>query len=188
MKLSKESKIRVLENFYALDYIFFGKPLNEVKIKDDCNVCKHALVAEYLTSKASLLGTLVEIIKLADHSPKKLTESTNVEKIKEKAIKSGKIAVKNGKLLVCREQTKTEIKNLLVSCLSEGKKVDELNVIKEKAYSLAVDNLLIARTLSESKDVKKMNDWDGRIVEDAYKILRDSLVSSAIQIQKKISK
>jgi len=26
MKLSKESKIRVLEDFYAIDYVFFGKP------------------------------------------------------------------------------------------------------------------------------------------------------------------
>ena len=28
--LLKESKIRVLENFYALDYVFFGKSVNKV--------------------------------------------------------------------------------------------------------------------------------------------------------------
>ena len=37
--LQKESKIRVLENFYSLDYVFFGKPVQKMKGCCESNVC-----------------------------------------------------------------------------------------------------------------------------------------------------
>ncbi len=43
--LTKESKIRTLENFYALDYAFFGKPLKKVE------TCCEALAEDYITAK-----------------------------------------------------------------------------------------------------------------------------------------
>ena len=39
--LQKESKIRVLENFYALDNVFFGKPVQKMKS------CCEALAEDY---------------------------------------------------------------------------------------------------------------------------------------------
>ena len=52
-------------------------------------------------------------------------------------------------------------------------------MIREKAFSLAVDNLLIARVLSESLNMKALNTFEGRIVEDSYKVLRDNLCETA---------
>ena len=54
--------------------------------------------------------------------------------------------------------------------------------IRSKAFSLAIDNLLIGRAITESKKIKKLNSWDGRIIEDAYKVLRDNLVEAAMNI------
>jgi len=45
--LSTESKIRVLENFYALDYVFFGKPVQEVEF------CCPLVKEEYLSVKGA---------------------------------------------------------------------------------------------------------------------------------------
>jgi hypothetical protein len=54
--------------------------------------------------------------------------------------------------------------------------------IRSKAFSLAVDNLLVGRAITESKKFDKLNTWNGRLVEDAYKILRDNLIECAMNI------
>ena len=54
--------------------------------------------------------------------------------------------------------------------------------IREKAYRLAIDNLLVARALTEAKNIKSMNEWTGKIIEDSYKILRDNLCETAMMI------
>jgi len=71
--------------------------------------------------------------------------------------------------------------------LSKSKKnvdIDKLvqEKIRYKSYSLAVDNLLIGRIVNESKKFSKLNTWDGQIIEDAYKVLRDNLVEAAMNI------
>ena len=64
MKLKKESKIRVLENFYSLDYVLFGKPVSKV------DTCCPVFVEEYLSVKGALLSTVVEMYNLINYSPK----------------------------------------------------------------------------------------------------------------------
>ena len=61
--LLKESKIRVLENFYGLDYVFFGKPLTRVES------CCPLIKEDYLSVKGALLSVFVEMLKLVDHQP-----------------------------------------------------------------------------------------------------------------------
>ena len=48
--LSKESKIKILENFYGLDYVFFGKPVKEIQ------TCCAALVEDYVSVKGALMS------------------------------------------------------------------------------------------------------------------------------------
>ncbi len=81
-----------------------------------------------------------------------------------------------------KEALKQEIKDMISENTEiEPEEVVE-NKIKEKAFSIALDNLLIARTLNESVNLEKFNDWEGRIIEDAYKLIRDNLVESALLI------
>jgi len=178
--LSKESKIRVLENFYALDYVFFGKPLSEVE--NCCPIIKE----EYLSVKGALSSVVIEMLNLVKHSPQKLTENVKSSDLQKLAKKSAMIARENSMKIVKSEKSRMNIKTSLKEELQKDDTIDVSTVveekIREKAFSLAVDNLIIARILGESKNYKNLNDWTGKIIEDSYKILRDSLVESALSI------
>lgn len=180
--LSKESKIRVLENFKSLDYAFFGKPVKE------STVCCPFFIEEYLSIKGALLSVAVEMYKLIDHSPKVIKENITTEKLDKMAIKSAKVARENCKRLVSSANGRSDVKKALRESLTKVKtkkvNIDEMvqTEIRKKAYGLAIDNLIIGRAISESKNFKKMNSWDGRILEDAYKVLRGNLVEAAMNI------
>ena len=181
--LNKGSKARILENYHALDYVFFGKPVSKV------DVCCPVFVTEYVSIKGAVLSTLIEMYKLMEHKPtmpSKLDKKTLMEFAKKAAI----VSRDNSKKLVKSDKgmrdVRVSVQEAVASLKKRNKKVnvDKLteSKIKEKAYSLAVDNLLIARALRESKQISKLNEWDGKIIEDAYKVLRESLVESAISI------
>lgn len=180
--LSKESKLRILENFQAIDYAIFGKPVGKT------NTCCPFFVEEYVSAKGALLSVMIEMYKLIDHKPKVLKEAVSSDKLRKMAKKSASIARENCKTLVSSENGRKDVKKSLRESLSKVKtkkiNIDEMvqNEIKRKAYGLAIDNLLIGRAVTESKSYKKMNTWNGRILEDAYKVLRDNLVESAMAI------
>lgn len=180
MALNKETKIRLLENFYSLDYIYFGKPVKKV------DVCCPALVEEYLQVKGALISTVLEMYKLVDYKPATISEKVSVSMLHDMAKTSATIARENCEKLVSTESGKRDVKNEVVKVLSEDVDAKPEKVvaekIREKAYSLATDNLLVARTLAESNQYAKLNGWEGQIIEDAYKVLRDSLVESALDI------
>lgn len=182
MKLKKESKIRVLENFYSLDYVLFGKPV----IKE--NVCCPVFVEEYLSVKGALMSLVIEMYKLVKHSPETITEKVSEKSLRKMARESAIIARENCKKLVTskkgRKNVKIELRESLSKMNSKKVNIEKLvqDKIRTKAFSLAVDNLLIGRAITESKKIKKLNSWNGRIIEDAYKVLRDNLVEAAMNI------
>lgn len=180
MSLSNESKIRVLENFYAIDYALFGKSSKEM------TSCCPAIVEDYINLKGALLSIVTEIYQLVEHAPTPLTEKADTKKLKGMARSSAIIARENCKKLVATEQGRSDIKESLKEAITEDCDIDDVvqEKIREKAFALSVDNLLIARTLTECSDagVSKLNETSGKLLEDAYKILRDSLVESAVLI------
>lgn len=178
--LNKESKIRVLENFYAVDYTLFGKPVSKV------DICCAETIKEYLSVKGAMLSVIVEMYKLVEHAPDVINEKVTSKHIKKFAVKSAKIARENSQKLISSDKGKRDIKNELREyIIKEGSDdVETLieNKIQEKTFSLAIDNLLIARVVNEAKEFKNLNRMEGKILEDAYKILRDSLVELSIFI------
>jgi hypothetical protein len=178
--LSKESKIRVLENFYGVDYVLLGKPVG--KVQNCCPIVKE----EYISIKGALLSVFVEMLRLMDHSPQKLKEKVNSSDLRRIAKENAKVSRLASKKIVTTEQARQDIKGELKAALTENKKADIASLvetkIREKAFRLAVDHLLIARALNEAKNLESMNDWTGRIVEDSYKILRDSLCETAMML------
>ena len=101
---------------------------------------------------------------------------------KENAI----IARKNSKTILESEDGKKKLQ------LEVGKNVENFSeadtaeivdfTIHEKAMQIALDNLLIARMMNENTVLEKMQTFEGVILEDAYKTLRDSVVEKAIEI------
>ncbi len=178
--LLKESKIKVLENFYAIDYILFGKPLT--KMESCCPIIKE----EYLSVKGAFLSVFIEMLKLVNHKPKKLTEKIKTKNLLKNARIIAQESRNNSQNIVSSIKSRNNIKVELKEALKEDNKINVQGFIekriREKAFGMAIDNLLIARTMSESKDYQKLNEWSGKIIEDSYKILRDSLVDSAVSI------
>lgn len=178
--LLTESKVRTIENFYALDYVFFGKPL--AKMESCCPILKE----EYLSVKGALMTVFIEMMKLTDHTPKEMAGKIGSKKLMEQAKSWAKIARANAQKIVVSEQSRKDIKAEIKEALSENSKLDPTSLveekIREKAFRLAVDNLVIARLLSESIEPNAMNSWEGQIVEDSYKILRDGLCEAAIAL------
>jgi len=178
--LSKESKIRVLENFYALDYVFFGKSVATVES------CCPLLKEEYLSIKGALLSVFVEMLKLVNHTPKVLETQVDSKLLMQSARKTAKIARENAQRIVSTDKSRNNIKESLKAMIKEDKELDISatieSQIRTKAFGLAVDNLLLARVVAESSTFDKLNEWEGTIVEDSYKILRDNLIESAYEI------
>ena len=178
--LSKESKIRVLENFYALDYVFFGKPAARVES------CCPLLKEEYLSIKGALLSVFVEMLKLVDHNPSGLEEQVNTKLLMQSARQTAQTARENAQRIVSTDKSRANIKEILKAMIKEDKTLDISatieSQIRTKAFGLAVDNLLLARVVSEAKSFDKLNEWEGTIIEDSYKILRDNLIESAYEI------
>ena len=175
--LSKESKMRVLENFYGLDYVFFGQPLKEV-----ANCCP-LIKEDYLSIKGALLSVFIEMLKLVEHAPDPIQEKVRTPQLLEMA-KDGAISAREAaERVVTTEKARQDIKYELKEMVEENQTVDVPALveamIREKAFSLAVDNLLIARILNESLNMKALNTFEGRIVEDSYKVLRDNLCETA---------
>lgn len=182
MRLKKESKIRVLENFYSLDYALFGKPITEM------DVCCPVFTEEYMSVKGALMSLVVEMYKLIKHTPETITEKVDSVQLKKNAKHNAIIARENCQKLVTSQKGRKAVKESLRESLAHSKSsdgdVEKLvqEKIREKAFSLAVDNLIIGRAITESKKFDKLNTWNGRILEDAYKILRDNLVECALNI------
>ena len=178
--LSKESKIRVLETFYGIDYVFFGKNVKEVV--NCCPIVKE----EYLSLKGALLSVYVEMLKVMDHKPAVLKEKVSSKRLVKMARESAKAAREASKRIVKTEQARRDIISEMKETFKKDKSVNVSKLvetkIREKAFRLAIDNLMVARSLLEAKDLKSMNDFTGKIIEDSYKILRDNLCETAMII------
>ncbi len=181
--ISKESKIRVLEGFYGVDYLFFDKPLTSVNVDP-------ALAENYLLLKSALSSIMIEMFKIVDHQP--IIESVVDAKVLHEWAKREAVAAKGiCKRLVLTEAGVSDVKAQVRELLEYDKQAVEEkgieNVIKEeverKAYSLAIDTLLIAKMLKESKNYQGLNEVEGRLVEDSYKIIRDSLIEAGQAIK-----
>jgi hypothetical protein len=185
-KLSKESKVQVLENFYGLDYVFFNKPIKEL------DYCCPALAEEYINLKGALMSIFVEMLKLMEHDPEKIEGKIDVKQIRENAsVSADRSRFAASKLMQTKaamESIKDSLmENIAITESEEGDDAIEPKEfvefqIKTKSFALAVDNLMLAKPLSEANDVNAMVSFEGNLLEDSYKILRDGLCECALII------
>jgi len=177
--LTKESKIRILENFISMDYLFFGKPIHEMDVSID-------LARQYYELKGSLCSSLIELYTFMEHKPAEITEILTESDIEKLAIKSSITARKNVKKLLTCTEGKTNVVNTVFEFIKLNESDDVSSIvnysIQAKAFQLGLDNMLIARALNESENIDEMNTFSGTLLEDTYKALRNSLVETALEI------
>ena len=178
--LLKESKIKVLENFYALDYVFFGKPVSEVEM------CCPLVKEEYLSIKGALMSVYLEMLKLVEHSPVDSEEKVTSRDLMVDAKYAAMVARNEAEELVTTDKSRQNIKATIREALNSDDEVDVTALveqkIREKAFALAIDNLLVGSAVTEAINLESLDSWEGEIIEDSYKILRDNLVEAAHQI------
>ncbi len=181
-KLTKESKMQVLENFYGLDYIFFNKPIKEL------DYCCPALAEEYVNLKGAMMSVFIEMLKVMEHDAPEIDQALNVAAIRENASKSADKSRFAASKLMQTEAARTSIKDSLIESMAmeDENEIDPKEFvefqIKTKSFALAVDNLMLAKPLAEAKDVNAMLSFEGKLLEDSYKILRDGLCECALII------
>jgi len=180
--LSKESKLRILENFVAIDYLFFGKSIHEMNVDKE-------LMQQYFELKGALCSALVETYSFVKHAPNKIEKILQENDIKKLAVNSAVTARKNVKQLLVCEEGKVNVVNAVFEAvkLSESENVDSVVnfTIQEKAFQLGLDNMLIARAFNESENISEIDTFSGQLLKDTYKVLRNSLIETALEIIEK---
>jgi len=170
-------KAKLLENFYALDYIFFGKPVRKVK-----DFCCPALVESYLTTKGALLSVMLEVYKVTGYSPK-ISKKITAKLIHENAKSLSKEVKKDVKDLLISESGAKSIRNKVSQYLTESNKITSeiiKEAIKEKAFSVAIDRLLLGSIVQECDHFEELDSKDGKVIEEAYRLLRTDLAETAV--------
>jgi hypothetical protein len=123
------------------------------------------------------------MLKLVEHTPAITEGQIRTPDLLVMAKESARSAREASRKVVTTEKARNDIKAELRQSIEEGESVDIATLveetIREKAFRLAVDNLLVARILSESENMNALNEFEGKIVEDSYKILRDNLCETA---------
>jgi hypothetical protein len=177
--LKKESKIRVMENFISLDYLFFGKTIHEMDA--DLNLAK-----QYIELKGSLCGIMVEMYSLMEHNPAEFDKVLTESDIEDMAIKAASVARQNVRRIITTDSGKANLRESIYDTLhgQEDINIEEtVNYkIQEKSFQIGMDNMLIARAISESEKVDIMETFEGKILEDTYKSVRDSIVETALAV------
>jgi hypothetical protein len=178
--LLKESKIKVLENFYALDYIFFGRPVSEV------DTCCPLVKEEYLSIKGALMSVFVEMLRLMEHSPDESSNRVTSKELMAEARAAAQLARNEAERVVALDRSREAIKESVRDAMSGGSNVDISALvetqIRQMGFSLAVDTLMLSGPLAEAASLDELNSWEGEIIEDSYKILRDNLVEAAYDV------
>ena len=119
--LLKESKIKVLENFYALDYIFFGKPVSEV------STCCPLVKEEYLSIKGALMSVFVEMLRLMEHSPNESSNRVTSRELMAEARAAAQLARNEAEKLVSSDKSRKSIKESVREAMTNHKDVDISN-------------------------------------------------------------
>ena len=180
--LSLHDKFNLLKDYKAIDYICFGKPVSEVAREK--NIAKESL-SSYITTKGAIISVVIEMTKLSQPKASSVVESLNEEAIVKEAKKAAATSIVAGIRVLKTKKARDYIKEQVLLDKSENVDVEKLinKKIAECVLSFAIDSLLIGTLVVEASSLKKINDWEGLVAENTYKVLRKDLVKIVRQIK-----
>lgn len=180
--LSGKDKFNLLSKFKAVDYICFGEPFSEIARSENIN---KEFLSSYVTTKGAITSVAIEMTKLSQPKSTDGTfdESNVVTEAKKIAASSIAASVQVMKTSKARDYIKEQV--LANNDKSENveKLIDQKMV--ESALSFAIDSLFIGSMLTEATTLDKINGWEGLVVENTYKVLRNDLVRIVNKIKNK---
>jgi len=172
MKIDKKAIVENLRNWYVIDSILLNEHASTafVKGKD---------YKQYLALKAALLSNLYEFHSHIGFDPKgDMAQSDKV--LQESAVSIARVGKATAAKMIQQPEFKNFIKEFIVR---ESTRKDVGNrtafsgkVIAERFMRMALDNVLIGMPLLESSAPEKAKDFQGEILEEAYRMMRTSLI------------
>jgi hypothetical protein len=173
--------IENLKKWYVIDSILLNEHANRVFLRGED-------FRQYTMMKAALLSNLYEYYQHVGYVPK-LEKLKNTKMVQESAVKLAKVGKASASKMLQNKSVKESIKHYLMKEAKEHKIKDyqdfSKKVISERFLRMSLDNVLIGLPLLESKNVKAATDFKGEILEEAYRVIRNSLVYLAKTAPKK---
>ncbi|MCK5018595.1 MAG: hypothetical protein KAS32_16160 [Candidatus Peribacteraceae bacterium] len=170
--MANGTKTTVLKHWYGMDEILFGKTSKEALSGE--------VFEQYLSTKAAFLSNLFEIYKKVGFAPEGINFETIAE-LEEAGNEAGKDAKSRAKSLLengsVTKMVREEIKNL---GSSEGLTESQVAkyVIAKRRNAIAIDSMTMESVLSKMNKAE-LKDWKGKVLVDAHKTLRDSMLEIA---------
>jgi len=172
--MDKNVKTEVLKHWFGIDAVLFGKPAREaIEEQEDLN--------KFLTAKGAFLSNLFEIYKKVNFSSD--IKFKNVAEMAVSANESAKKAKARAKDLL----EKASVLKMVKEEIKEMGNVEDLEedlvaryVVMKRRNAVALDSMMFESVLSK-ENKKQLDDWKGKVLIDASKSLRDSLIDMALQ-------
>ena len=171
-KLNKRPIIENLRNWYAIDSVLLNEHAKNAFVKGSD-------YKQYLALKAALLSNLFEFHMHIGFDPQG-DMPKNDKFVQESAVKIAKMGKATASAMIQKPEFKTHIKEFILreSLKRNVKNKSEFSkkVISERFCRMALDNVLIVLPLLECKNPEKSKDFQGEILEEAYRMMRTSLI------------
>lgn len=170
----KGVKAKILQHWFGVDAVLFNaKSARSVLTKD--------VYEQYLTTKGAFLVNLFEMYTKMGYNDKCIFETVS-EMVKE-GISVAQNSKKRAKSLI----ENTSVTKLVKEEIKEMGSIEGLNesqvakyVIWKRRNAIALDAMMLETVITkENKD--KMQDWQGKVLQDAHKTLRNNLIDIALQ-------
>lgn len=170
--MSKNAQSAILSNWFGIDRVLFGENSPQ-------DLMEASEYESYISSKGALLSNLYEIYVRAGYNPSKKFE--NLQELALYGMKMGDKSRKLSKEMIMNESLSESVRNEMIQVsISEGVDVGMVStgIVDRKVKELALDNLLIAKSLKEGCS-KCLDNWQGKVLVDAHRTLRNSLIEQS---------
>jgi hypothetical protein len=136
----------------------------------------------YLTTKGAFLSNLFEIYRKIGYKPNK--EYSNVSEmitLAENTAKASKARANE----ILRSSSVSKIVRREIKEMGATESLSDAQVaqyvVKKRRNAVALDSMMLEAALSP-RSKKVLKDWEGKVLLDAHKILRDSLLDISVSV------
>jgi hypothetical protein len=159
-----------LTNWYAVDSVLFAD-------RDPQKIMTEQEYKNYLVAKGAALSNLFEIYTKLGYHPTKVFE--NGEAVEKYGIRRGRLAKERAVQILSKDKIADQLREEIEKTrLAEGVSTEDYAkyMLSKKIKSTALDIVMIESALAATNSKKKLSDWQGQIMIQSYKVLRDSLI------------
>jgi hypothetical protein len=171
MTIDKKPIIENLKHWYTIDSLLLNEHAHNAFVKG-------ADYKQYLILKSSLLTNLYEYHKHIGYQAD--NEYKNSKVLQESAVQSAKLSKSVTAKMMQRPEFVAQIKESIIKESLNHEVYDKAEfsrkLINERFMRMNLDNVLIGMPLMEAKHPGRANDFQGSILEEAYRLMRNSLI------------